>query len=45
LFATAIHEVEHLIPDVRDATVTEEDDIDKLNASAYSFWLKKQLRY
>ena len=42
LFATAksaIHE-DH-IPDVRDATATEEDDMDKFIASAYNFWLKK----
>ena len=39
LFATAIHE--HHIPDVRDATATEEDYVDKFIASAYDFWLKK----
>jgi len=38
LFATAIHE--HHIPEVRDATATEEDDVDKFIASAYNFWLK-----
>jgi len=43
LFATAIHE--HHIPDVRDATATEQDDMDKFIASAYNFWLKKQCRY
>jgi len=36
---------EHHIPDVRDATTTEEDDMDIFIASAYNFWLKKQCRY
>jgi len=33
------------IPDMRDATATEDDDMDTFIASAYNFRLKKHRRY